>query len=286
MMTIWTAAAEVKENPGGKRLPHDKYVRVVPETVSPVEQVYIRSKDGLYIAAALRKPKGSGPFPVLLYFHGAPGGRGIEKLVTWSRGDTGGPLWERFLQEGFVVVVADYRNNVSREDDYIGRLKDRVTYADDGVSVLEYVRKLPYVNPNKVVVYGVSRGGNLALHLLARETVAGAILGAPAPFGFLGAERQGAIKIDAELTKGNIEPVKTPIVIFVGTKDGLIDLDRRLYDELARAGKQVRLEIYENGYHDFVAGPQGHEGRDEPLMDSTLDALDKAVVFAKQVTGR
>jgi len=91
---------EVREFPAGKELPHDKYIHAVPESVSPVEQVYIKSKYGVYVAAAMRKPKGNGPFPVLIHFHGAPGGRGMEKLVTWSRGDTGSPFFERFLQEG------------------------------------------------------------------------------------------------------------------------------------------------------------------------------------------
>src|SRR5262249_4561290 len=104
------ALGQVREHPGGKELPHDKYIKVVSEEDSPVQSVYIKSRDGLYIAAAIRKPKGDGPFPVLIQFHGAPGGRGMEKLTTWARGETGGPLWERFLQEGYVVVVADYRN--------------------------------------------------------------------------------------------------------------------------------------------------------------------------------
>src|SRR5687768_10391296 len=90
-------------------IPHDKYVRVVSEADSPIERTYIKSKDGLYVAAAIRKPKGTGPFPAIIVFHGAPGGRGLDQLAGWSRGDHGGPVWERFLQEGFVVVVADYR---------------------------------------------------------------------------------------------------------------------------------------------------------------------------------
>ena len=72
-------------------------------------QTWIKAKDGVYIAAAVRKPKGDGPFPAIVMFHGAPGGRGMDQLVGWSRGDHGGPVWERFLQEGYVVVVADYR---------------------------------------------------------------------------------------------------------------------------------------------------------------------------------
>lgn len=95
------AAAEIHRNPGGTEgLPYDKYIRVVSDTDSPVQQVYIKTKDGLYVAAAIRRPKGSGPFPAMIMFHGAPGGRGMDQLVGWSRGATGGPVWERFLQEG------------------------------------------------------------------------------------------------------------------------------------------------------------------------------------------
>jgi dipeptidyl aminopeptidase/acylaminoacyl peptidase len=61
------------------------------------------------MAAAIRKPKGEGRYPAIIMFHGAPVGRGMEQLVGWSRGDHGDPVWERFLQEGYVVAVADYR---------------------------------------------------------------------------------------------------------------------------------------------------------------------------------
>ena len=49
------AGAEIRRNPGSETpLPTAKYVHVVSEADSPVQQVYIKSKDGLYIAAALR----------------------------------------------------------------------------------------------------------------------------------------------------------------------------------------------------------------------------------------
>ena len=84
----------IQQFPGAKVLPHDKYVHVVSEKDSPVERIYIKSKDGLYVAAAMRKPKGNGPFPVLVHFHGSPGGRGMEQLVGWARGDHGSPVVE------------------------------------------------------------------------------------------------------------------------------------------------------------------------------------------------
>ncbi len=289
------APAEVHQNPGSKKpLPHEKYIRVVSEAVSPVQQIYIKSKDGLYIAAALRKPKGEGPFPAVIIFHGAPGGRGMEQLVGWSRGATGGPVWERFLQEGYVVVVADYRGGPRLQ---LQPPPGAVSYVDDGVSVVEYVKALPYVDSNRINLYGASMGGALVLGVISRLTVNAAILGAPAAMGFLGmtmpagertagADRFKNAKVDAETARKNIEPIKTPVLILVGTADSLLPVDRILHDMLAEAGKSVRMEIYENGYHDFCLGPQGHkrpelEWGTEVLLDSTLSALEKSVLFLK-----
>ena len=107
-------------------------------------QTWIKAKDGVYIAAAVRKPKGNGPFPALIMFHGAPGGRGMDQLVGWSRGDHGGPVWERFLQEGYVVVVADYRGGDWNQMNTPSS-NGLVTAIDDGITVIDYVQNLPYV---------------------------------------------------------------------------------------------------------------------------------------------
>jgi dipeptidyl aminopeptidase/acylaminoacyl peptidase len=279
MLALLALFADVHQHPGGKILPHDKYVHVVSAADSPVVERYIKSKDGAYVAAAIRKPKGAGPFPALLYFHGAPGGRGMEKLVTWSRGDTGGPLWERFLQEGFVVAVADYRHPVGYELDAPMNEK-QATYADDAVAVFEHLSSLPYVDKSRITVYGVSLGGSVTMHLLARAKPWRAILGAGAPMAFFGMSRDGQT-IDAERTARNLATVTTPVLLLVGTKDALLPVNRRVYEELDKASKPARLDIFENGYHDFVAGPQGHAGRDEPLMDITLDALELALRWAR-----
>jgi dienelactone hydrolase len=284
---------EVHEHPGGKELSHDNYIKVVSEADSPVQPMYIKTKDGLYVAAALRKPKGNGPFPALIHFHGAPGGRGMDQLAGWSRGATGGPVWERFLQEGYVVVVADYRR-INFQDIAKPIPNDQASYVEDGIAVVDYVKALPYVDKSRVNVYGVSLGGNLVLHLIGRTEIHAAVLGAPAPLEFLGAsmppvkpgenpmERFKRMTLDLERAAKNIEPIHCPILILVGTDDGLIDIDRSLHDLLEKRGKSVRLEIYQKGYHDFCMGPQGHAGRKEPLLDITIDALEESVRFLKQ----
>jgi dienelactone hydrolase len=294
MFSVTTAHAEVRRLPGTTTpQPHQKYIHVVSEADSPVQQVYVKSKDGMYMAAAIRKPKGEGRFPAMIIYHGAPGGRGMEQLVGWSRGDHGGPVWERFLQEGFVVIVADYRGG-SMQLMSTPSTTGLITSTDDGLAMIDYVKALPYVDPERINLYGVSLGGNLVMNLVSRVPVRSAILGAPATIWFLGmtipqgrtgADRFKDVTPDAEVSRKNIEPIKTPILIQVGTADSLLPVAQFLHDGLAAQNKSVRMDIYENGYHDFVLGPQGQKRPDLPqgeaLYDSALHALEESVKFVK-----
>lgn len=289
-----TAVSEIHKHAGSAdALPHAKYVRVVSEADSPVQQAYITSKDGVYVAAAIRKPTGDGPFPAVIVFHGAPGGRGMEQVVGWSRGEHGGPVWERFLQEGFVVAVADYRGGDWNSMN-VPSTGANATAVDDGLAVIEFVTRLPYVDAARVNLYGVSLGGNLVAYLVSKvPTIHAAVLGAPAPIWFLGLQTPAggglpdlsAPKPDPAVAADNIAPIRTPVLILVGTADRLLPLSTMLHDLLAQAGKPVRMDVYEHGYHDFVLGPQGQKRPDLPqgevLLQGTLDALELSVSFVK-----
>ncbi len=288
-------AAITRHDGSADALPDQKYIHAVSETDSPVLQTWIKARDGLYVAAAVRKPSskiwGAGPFPAIVMFHGAPGGRGMDQLIGWSRGDHGGPVWERFLQEGYVVVVADYRGG---DWDLMNTPSPKLTTAiDDGISVLGYVQKLPYVDHTNVSVYGVSLGGNLAMFLAARvPTLHAVVAGVPAPIWFLGYKfppggEQDFSKgtFDAAIVKENVGSIQVPVLILVGTEDRLLPLSTALHDALVKQGKSVRMEVYEHGYHDFVLGNQGHTRSDLPrgeyLMRGALDALELTVKFLK-----
>jgi dienelactone hydrolase len=282
-------AAVTRHGGSDAALPDKQYIHVVSETDSPVMQTWIKAKDGMYVAAAVRKPKGAGPFPAIVMFHGAPGGRGMDQLVGWSRGDHGGPVWERFLQEGYVVVVADYRGGPPGEVNAPSS-NGMVTAIDDGITVIDYVQNLPYVVRGNVSVYG-----NLVMYLASRvPTLHAVVAGAPAPIWFLGYKIGpnwslpdfAKVAPDAVTTKENIAPIKVPVLIIVGTEDRLLPLANRLHDELVKQGKSARLEIYEHGYHDFVLGNQGHKRDDLPrgeiLLPGALEALELTVKFVKQ----
>jgi dipeptidyl aminopeptidase/acylaminoacyl peptidase len=288
------AGAEIQRHTGSaEALPHEKYVRVVSEADSPVQPTYVKTKDGLYVAAAIRKPKGDGPFPAIIFFHGAPGGRGMDQLVGWSRGATGGPVWERFLQEGFVVAVADYRGG-DWSTMNVPSAGASATAIDDGLAVIDFVKTLPYVDASRVSLYGVSLGGNLVAYLVSKvPTIHAAVLGAPAPIWFLGVPmpagggRPDLSKAtpDPAVAEANIAPIRTPVLILVGTEDRLITMATTLHDLLEKAGKPVRMDVYEHGYHDFVLGSQGQNRQDLPrgevLLQGALDALELSVSFVE-----
>jgi acetyl esterase/lipase len=153
---------------------------------------------------------------------------------------------------------------------------------------------LPYVDGARISLYGVSLGGNLVSYLISKvPTIHTAILGAPAPIWFLGVSMPAgggrpdlsAVKPDTAVAAANIEPIKTPVLILVGTEDRLLAIDTVLHDLMAKAGKSVRMDVYEHGYHDFVLGPQGQNRPDLPrgevLLGGALDALEKSVQFVK-----
>jgi len=279
-------------------LPTSAYIHAVDLATAPVEPVWIPSSDGVYVAAAVRKPAGEGPFPVLIMFHGAPGGRGMEQLIGWSRGDHGGPVWERFLQEGYMVIVADYRggdwNVVNQPGD-----GSFATAIDDGQAVIRYARSLPEADADNISLYGVSLGGNLVMYLASMDAGLNAVVaGAPFPVWYLGATlgdelatgRMETVAIDSAVAAANIAPLSVPILIQVGTDDPVKPITDKLYAELDRHGKAVRIEVYEHGYHDFVLGPQGQDAlrpdlpEGEKLMQITLDALARSLAFIRSGT--
>ncbi|MBO4347994.1 MAG: alpha/beta hydrolase [Candidatus Methanomethylophilaceae archaeon] len=83
-------------------------------------------------------------------------------------------LSDLFVEEGFVVIRYDKRGTHRSSGDFNSAgLSDLV---DDAVSVTEYVKSLPYVDADKVVICGHSEGAMVATLLSEKEDVAGLML--------------------------------------------------------------------------------------------------------------
>jgi dipeptidyl aminopeptidase/acylaminoacyl peptidase len=279
----------------GVELDHSGNLEQVSQKESPLEHVYVQTADGLYVATAVRKPPGKGPFPAMLVLHGAPGGRGMKQLERWSLGQCGGPVWEGLLRAGYLVAVGDYRGTIPREDGPGAvdppQANPANAMARDAQVILDYLRGREDVDPERIGVYGVSLGGDVALHLAARTELRAVILGAPAARTFLGAQRYASgerkedysddppPEIDVTLAAANAARLHGDVLLLVGTRDGLLPLTRKLHEELRKAGKTSELHIYRNGYHDFPMGPQCHDPVrfPQPYIDATRHSFDLTI---------
>src|SRR5213078_3830989 len=99
----------------------------------------------------------------------------IEKLKDESLTR---PNYTRFLAAGFVIVVPTFR---SREENPQSR-----DALEDCLAMVDYVKKMPAVDPQSVAVLGGSGGGSLALELAGERDLCAIIAGEPASVLFTG----------------------------------------------------------------------------------------------------
>ncbi len=138
------------------------------EEASPLREITVTASDGHKTTVVMREPPGRGPFPALIELHGGLVQVHMEALKNGSRSITN----SRFLAAGYVTVVATFRD---RDVDPMspGPLMDTT-------ALVEYVRKLPEVDPRSVVIFGTSGGGALALDLAIEVSPAAVIAHEPA----------------------------------------------------------------------------------------------------------
>jgi dienelactone hydrolase len=142
---------------------------VVSEKDCPLETIYPIAADGHRGLAVMRKPSGPGPFPAIVWFHGGLTTFPLERLQAKARTLATGP---RFLAAGYVYVAATYR---SRDID-----PQAIDTVEDALATVGYLRKLPFVDRQSIVIAGCSGGGDLALQVAARSDVCAVVAEEPA----------------------------------------------------------------------------------------------------------
>ena len=125
-----------------------------------IQSSYVRSYDGAYIPAAIRKPSGEGPFPAILYIHGGVGGSGTKAAETMLQGR----VPEHFYRLDYVGFATDYRRYHFGEDEI-----------RDVTAAYRKLESLPFVDKTRIAVIGGSHGGYLAQMLTTRVAPAATV---------------------------------------------------------------------------------------------------------------
>ncbi|MEJ2635519.1 MAG: prolyl oligopeptidase family serine peptidase, partial [Calditrichia bacterium] len=142
---------------------YSEYNLVMPEYFT------IKSDSGLTYHASMIKPPDFDPakkYPVLVYVYGGPHSQVVAKNFT-------NPWHQMMAQKGFIVFMMDNRGTANR-----GRKWETAIYRDlgrieliDQLRGISYLKSLPYVDANRINIWGWSYGGYMTLYALTHSDV-------------------------------------------------------------------------------------------------------------------
>jgi dienelactone hydrolase len=201
--------------------------------------------------AAVFRPPGQGPFPLVIELHGGPGLSDVD--VAWAA---------RLAAAGFVAVAGCWKPSAGPPNT-IQFYELTVTLIDcprllasdvDLIAALIAVgRKQPGVRTDAVGLYGFSAGGVAALDIVGeRHDIRAAVLDSP-----------GGGAFPAPST------VNVPVLVLAATADEYADFKvmKNYVEALQGARKDVEWHYYEGGRHGLVADPANKDDAIHRIID-------------------
>ena len=222
------------------------------------EKVYFASADGTRLSGWFIPAKGY-PSPLevkgtVIHLHGnAQNMTAHWQFVDWMP------------KRGFNLFVFDYRGYGESE----GRPEPKGVL-EDAVSALNQMRSRPDVDPERLLVFGQSLGGTVAIAAagVSRQGIRAVAVEAPfysysaiADDHFPGAGRLMDDTWSASQYVAKLSPI--PLLLIHGTRDLVVPYSHSV-TLLAEAGEPKRLITIENGDHvDSLSGRYGMKYQDE-----------------------
>ncbi len=290
----------------------------VKDSPIPVDLMLVEMIDGVYAPIGLRKPPGKGPFPLVLFAWGNGGGG-----MAWVRDATQNKSWtqEQFLGAGYAVAWLRYRAEVDYAYDKIGKLiEDRrqrrqllnrgpLEY-EDVIWIVDHLKTLPYVAPDRIGYMGMSHGGEMAFKIASEyHGVAAMVASEPSAHEFLRLKpdatahinpatglldvesmlmrESGKVRarITEDVAKARMAPIKTPIFVQGRNTDELQGIFRVCYDLLVELGKDAQWATYEHDVHGFVYVERNQKGAYAPDPVQIQAVRESIAFFDKYLKG-
>jgi dipeptidyl aminopeptidase/acylaminoacyl peptidase len=145
-----------------------EYSAIANSAIGGVERVTWKAPDGLEIKGWLVKPKGNGPFPLVMNVHGGP-------VWHWRPHWMGRPRYGAqlmLLQHGYAVFYPNPRGSGGEEVEFARRVKGDMHGADtqDYLSGLDMLVARGLADPKRLGVMGISYGGAMSAWLISQDT--------------------------------------------------------------------------------------------------------------------
>ena len=265
------------QHPIAAELPPHGYIisKPVPGSDIPADYTFVLTRDEIYVPIAVRKPKGSGPWPAIIMGRG--NGRGglplvEEKVVLYST------MQDKMLARGYVVVYVNYRNeipyhyetrnpakNVADDIANEGRtLKSTaIVDHDDLQTAIRYVRALPFVKDGKVGCVGISHGGETILKAASEMDFTCGVAIEGASHEFLTVDTgPNAPRVGSEVQYNDVDVA--PILHIGRDHDHLQGIFKLAHEWMAEAGKDSTWASFDHPAHGYPFIERSADGSYHP----------------------
>lgn len=226
----------------------------------------LSSGDSLF--ARLLKPPDFDPsrkYPVIVYVYGGPGAQ-----IVVRKWDGFIDLWHQYLsQQGFLIFCLDNRGGSGRgktwETSIFGKLGD-IELKDQLLGV-EYLKSLPFVDPDRLGIWGWSYGGYLTLMALSSQPCPFRAGASVAPVTdwlnydtiyterYLSHPKDNASGYVASSPVHRLDRVQGALLLIHGESDENVHVQNSMQavSRLVAAGKLFQLILYPGMNHDIAS---------------------------------
>lgn len=230
------------------------------------EFIDVTAPDGTLLHGRLIKPPHFDPsqrYPVVVHVYGGPHAQTVR--YTWAGSD---PLDQLLAQAGVLVWKLDNRGSWGRGHAFEAAVNRRLYQQElaDQLAGVEYLKSLPYVDPERIGITGWSYGGSMTLYSLTRAPqvwkcgAAGAAVTDWALYDTIYTERYMGTPSenpegyrDVSILDG-AQHLQAPLLLIHGTDDDNVHVQNTLQfiDRLAQHRKPYELLIQPGQKHGFT----------------------------------
>ncbi len=176
-------------------------VRTMEELPTFTRYLFAYRGDGLRLTGMLNRPKGSGPFPVVILVHG------YYPLDVYKTGSGTKLAADYLASRGFLTLSPDLRSHAESDD---APNLFRAGHVIDVLNLIPLTQRLPEARPGKVGLWGHSNGGAIAAKVMVVSDQVGATL-IYAPASLTIAEDY-QFRVERAAARGaQIDPVEWPV---------------------------------------------------------------------------
>lgn len=205
-------------------------------------------------------------YPVYLFVYGGPGHNTVSDQYEGS-----GYLWHCMMaQKGYIVMSVDprgtmYRGETFKKSTYLqlGKLE-----TEDLIATAKHMKKLPYVDPNRIAVQGWSYGGYMTSLCMTKGAAHFKVGIAVAPVTnwrfydsiyterFMRTPKENANGYDDNSPINHVEKLKGKYLLIHGSADDNVHMQNtmEMITALVAANKQFDLFIYPDKNHGIYGG--------------------------------